>query len=209
LEQAADAPNLRRELGIGDGDVVVGYVGRLVPIKNIELLVRAFAAASELQGNMWLVLAGDGPLRVDLESLAGRCGVGDRVRLVGWTENLCALYATLDICALSSSNEGTPVAIIEAMAAARAVVATAVGGVPDVVDDGRTGLLVEPGNSPALAAALGHLARNPTERLRLGAAARREVARRFLPERLVDDIDQLYREALTKKRGVATRIRSY
>jgi len=204
LEQAADAPNLRRELRIGDDDVVVGYVGRFVPIKNIAVLVRAFAAASALQGNMWLVLAGDGPLRADLESLAGECGVGHRVRFLGWTENLAALYATLDICALSSSNEGTPVAIIEAMAAARAVVATAVGGVPDVVDDGRTGILVEPDNAEAFAAALGHLARNPTERLRLGAAARREVARRFSPDRLVDDIDRLYQEALAEKRDVAT-----
>jgi glycosyltransferase involved in cell wall biosynthesis len=188
---------------------VVGYVGRFVPIKNIELLVRAFAAASELQGNMWLVLAGDGPLRVHLESLAGRCDVGDRVRFLGWTENLCALYATLDVCALSSSNEGTPVAIIEAMAAARAVIATAVGGVPDVVDDGRTGILVQPGNSEALASALGHLARNPAERLRLGAAARREAACRFSTERLVDDIDRLYREALADKRDVASVSRSY
>jgi glycosyltransferase involved in cell wall biosynthesis len=158
---------------------------------------------------MWLVLAGDGPLRADLESLAGECGIGHRVRFLGWTENLCALYATLDICALSSSNEGTPVAIIEAMAAARSVVATAVGGVPDVVDDGRTGILVEPGNAAALAVALGHLARDPTERSRLGAAARREVERRFSPERLVDDIDRLYREALAEKRDVATVTRSY
>jgi glycosyltransferase involved in cell wall biosynthesis len=209
LEQAANAPNLRRELRIGDDEIVVGYVGRFVPIKNIALLVRAFAAAAELEGNMWLVLAGDGPLRADLESLAGECGIGHRVRFLGWTENLCALYATLDICALSSSNEGTPVAIIEAMAAARSVVATAVGGVPDVVDDGRTGILVEPGNAAALAAALGHLARDPTERLRLGAAARREVERRFSPERLVDDIDRLYREALAEKRDVATLTRSY
>jgi glycosyltransferase involved in cell wall biosynthesis len=95
------------------------------------------------------------------------------------------------------------------MAAARAVVATAVGGVPDVVDDGRTGILVEPGNSERLAATLGHLARNPTERSRLGAAARREVARRFSTERLVDDIDRLYREALADKRDIATVTRSY
>jgi glycosyltransferase involved in cell wall biosynthesis len=200
LDQDAAAPNLRRELQIPDADVVVGYVGRFVPIKNIALLVHAFAAASQRQKNMWLLLAGDGPLRPDVESLAVQCGVHDRVRFLGWTENLGALYATLDICALSSLNEGTPVAIIEAMAAARAVVATSVGGVADVVEDGRTGLLVRSGDSDGFAAALHRLAENPAERLALGAAARREVARRFSSERLVDDIDRLYHEALTEKR---------
>jgi glycosyltransferase involved in cell wall biosynthesis len=129
-----------------------------------------------------------------------QCDFQDRVRFLGWTENLGALYATLDICALSSLNEGTPVAIIEAMAAARAVVATSVGGVADVVEDGRTGLLVRSGDSDGFAAALHRLAENPAERLALGAAARREVARRFSSERLVDDIDRLYQEALTEKR---------
>lgn len=199
LEQTADAPNLRRELQIGDEDIVVGYVGRFVPIKNIALLVRAFAAASQGQENRWLLLAGDGPLRAELESLAVECGVQHRVRFLGWTENLAALYATIDICALSSLNEGTPVAIIEAMAAAKPVVATAVGGVADVVDDGRTGILVESGDSDALAAALRHLAENPAERRALGEAARLEVSR-FSSERLVDDIDRLYSEALAEKR---------
>ncbi|HWF84378.1 MAG TPA: glycosyltransferase [Vicinamibacterales bacterium] len=201
LDQTVDAPNLRRELGIGDADIVVGYVGRFVPIKNIALLVRAFAAASAMPATMWLLLAGDGPLRAELESLADRCGVSDRVRFLGWMENLGALYATLDICALSSLNEGTPVAIIEAMAASKAVVATAVGGVADVVDEGRTGLLVESGDADALASALRRLAADPAERLAFGAAARREVARRFSSERLVDDIDQLYQEALAEKRS--------
>jgi glycosyltransferase involved in cell wall biosynthesis len=200
LEQTADAPNLRGELQIGDQDVVVGYVGRFVPIKNIALLVRAFAAASSSQKNMWLLLAGDGPLRAELESLADHCGIRDRVRFLGWTENLGALYATLDVCALSSLNEGTPVAIIEAMAASKAVVATAVGGVADIVDEGRTGLLVESADVDALAAALRRLASNPAERLALGAAARHEVARRFSSERLVEDVDHLYQEALAEKR---------
>jgi glycosyltransferase involved in cell wall biosynthesis len=203
LEQAENAPNLRRELGIGVDDVVVGYVGRFVAIKNIALLVRAFAEVSQRQERMWLLLAGDGPLRVEIEALCDRCGIADRVRFLGWTENLGALYATFDVCALSSLNEGTPVAIIEAMAASRAVVATAVGGVPDVVDDGRTGVLVESGDAHAFAAALGRLAGNRVERLALGAAARREVASRFSSERLVEDIDRLYRTALAEKRAGA------
>jgi glycosyltransferase involved in cell wall biosynthesis len=203
LAQTADAPNLRRELGIADDGIVVGYVGRFVRIKNIGLLVTAFAAASSLQTNMWLLLAGDGPLRGELELLADRCGIRDRVRFIGWTENLAALYATIDVCVLSSLNEGTPVAAIEAMAASKAVVATAVGGVADVIEEGRTGILVESGDADALAAAFRRLAENRTERLALGTAARRDVARRFSSERLVDDIDRLYHEALVQKRGSA------
>ena len=200
LEQAVEAPNLRRDLGIGGSDVVVGFVGRFVPIKNIALLIRAFAAAAQVAPNMWLVLAGDGPMRGELQALADSSGVAPRVRFLGWTEDLSALYATFDICALSSLNEGTPVAIIEAMAAARAVVATAVGGVPDIVDDGRTGILVPSGDREALTAAIVRLAGNRGERLALGAAGRLEAARRFSFERLVDDIEQLYQEALTEKR---------
>jgi glycosyltransferase involved in cell wall biosynthesis len=177
----------------------VGYVGRFVPIKNIGLLVRAFAAVSKEQRNMWLVLAGDGPLRADLESLAREAGVGDRLRFLGWTEDLAALYATMDICALSSLNEGTPVAIIEAMASGRAVVATSVGGVGDVISDRHTGLLVESGSVEALAAAIRRLAEHPAERLALGIAARREAAR-FSADRLVEDIDRLYADALLAKR---------
>ena len=200
LELPMDAPNLRLQLRIGDGDVVVGFVGRFVPIKNLTLLVRAFAAAAQAVPGLWLVLAGDGPTRDELESLTRACGIAERVRFIGWTEELGALYATFDICALSSVNEGTPVAIIEAMAAARAVVATAVGGVPDIVDDGRTGILVASGDAKALGDAIVRLAVNRDERRAMGAAARRSAAARFSSERLVNDIDRVYFEALASKR---------
>jgi len=200
IDQRPDAPNLRRTLGIGDNDVVVGFVGRFVPIKNLALLVGAFATAQKRVPGMWLVLAGDGPTRSELESLADSCGVAERVRFLGWTEDLGPLYATFDICALSSLNEGTPVAIIEAMAAERAVIATAVGGVPDIVDDGRTGILVASGDANALGAAIVRLAGNRDERRALGAAARRAAAERFSFERLVNDIDRLYQDALARKR---------
>jgi glycosyltransferase involved in cell wall biosynthesis len=109
----------------------------------------------------------------------------------------------MDVCALSSINEGTPVAIIEAMAAGRAVVSTNVGGVSDVIEDGRTGLLVPPQNVEALAGALIRLAEDPDARDSLGVRARKDVARRFSPERLVDDIERLYVSALAEKRGAA------
>jgi glycosyltransferase involved in cell wall biosynthesis len=108
---------------------------------------------------------------------------------------------------LSSLNEGTPVALIEAMAAGKPVVATRVGGVPDVVEDGRTGFLVSAGHSDDLGAAMLRLARDPDARARIGAAARMDVAVRFSHVRLVDDIDRLYADRLAAKRGTIRRIR--
>src|SRR5205823_11733048 len=101
-----------------------------------------------------LIMAGDGPSRPEVEALVRRLNISDRVRVLGWSNDLVPLYATMDVCALSSLNEGTPVAMIEAMAAGKAVVGTDVGGVPDVIDDGRTGILVPPSDVDALARAL-------------------------------------------------------
>jgi len=197
--------DLRNDLGIAETDFVVGYVGRFVPIKNLIMLVRAFATAARDRRDMWLVLAGDGPSRADVELAAAESGVAHRVRLIGWIEDLPRLYATFDVCALSSLNEGTPVALIEAMAAGRAVVAAAVGGVPDVVDDGRTGLLIERSNTAALAEALGRLHAEPLLRSALAEGARAAVQSRYSSSRLAADIDRLYTSALAEKRAHSVR----
>jgi glycosyltransferase involved in cell wall biosynthesis len=201
LEMPATAESYRRELSIGTGDVVVGFVGRMVPVKDVSTLVRAFAAAWARAGDLWLLLAGGGPLRSALEAEVERAGISGRVRFVGWTEDLVRVYSTIDILALSSLNEGTPVAVIEAMAAGKPVAATAVGGVPDVVSDGSTGLLVPPRDVDALAAALLQLANAPALRHRMGQAARQLVRGRFSHKRLVDDVERLYVSGLDAKRG--------
>jgi glycosyltransferase involved in cell wall biosynthesis len=195
------APTFRPEAGIPRGDVVIGYLGRFVPIKDLPALVRAAATVIRRRPDVWLVLAGDGPVRSDLEALAHRLEAAHRVRFLGWTDDLPRFYATIDCLALSSRNEGTPVAIIEAMAAGKAVAATAVGGVPDIVTDRVTGLLVPPADVEALSAALLKLVGNEEERLRMGAAARETVAARYSVERLVSDIERLYESALGERRG--------
>jgi glycosyltransferase involved in cell wall biosynthesis len=184
-------------------DPVIGYVGRFVPIKDLPTLIEAFAIVVRRVPDAWLVMVGDGSIRPELESLVQRIELSDRVRFLGWSNDLASIYATIDICALSSLNEGTPVAMIEAMAAGKVVVATNVGGVADVIEDGRTGVLVPPGDAEALAAAFVMLARDRTTRHRLGRAARDSVAGRFAHERLVDDMDRLYVSALAEKRGLA------
>jgi glycosyltransferase involved in cell wall biosynthesis len=166
---------------------MVGIVGRLVPIKDHDTFLRA---AARLPNDMRFVIAGDGELRRKLEQHAQALGVDADFR--GWVRDLRALYSELDVVVLSSRNEGTPVALIEAMAAARPVVATRVGGVPDVIEDGVTGLLVPPGDPAALADAISRALEQPE----LGMRGRASVLERFSAERLVDDIDALYQELL-------------
>jgi glycosyltransferase involved in cell wall biosynthesis len=195
-----DMSGLRGSIGAATADVVVGYVGRMVPVKDLDTLVRAFAQACAAVPSLRLVLAGDGPERAQTEKLAEELGVAGRVHFLGWVSNLAALYATIDLFALSSVNEGTPVAAIEAMAAARAVVATSVGGVPDVVDPGVTGLLVPARDAGAMSAALIALAADRERRAVMGRAGRERARARYSYRRLVDDIEQLYVTELQRKR---------
>lgn len=180
-------------------NVVFGFVGRLVPIKDVRTLVRAFAIVSATMPATRLMVVGDGEERASLEDLARSTGLGGSVLFAGWRRDLAAVYGCLDAVVLSSLNEGTPVAIIEAMAAGKPVIATGVGGVADVVTDGETGLLVPPGDPRRLAEAMTRLALDPEVRRRMGEAGRRAVGR-YRPERLVADVREMYERGLTAKR---------
>lgn len=195
-----DAPGMRDILGLQDDDVVVGNVGRIVAVKDLLTLIRAFAKANEVVPSLRLVLAGDGPDRARAEALTRELQVSDRVRFLGWVNDLPAFYATIDVFALSSVNEGTPVAVIEAMAASRAVVATAVGGVPDVVESGVMGLLVPALDPDALSQALVALASDAGLRSRMGTAGRDRARAHYSVQRLVDNIERLYVQGLAAKR---------
>jgi glycosyltransferase involved in cell wall biosynthesis len=188
-------------LDIPAGSVVIGYVGRLVPIKNIGMLLTVFAQLHAQRPDSYLVIAGDGPLRGELENAVRSMGIAPFVRFTGWTSDLADLYRAFHVCVLASHNEGTPVALIEAMAAARPVVATAVGGVSDVVESGRTGLLVPPADAKAMAEAIDSLLGDDAGRRTMSRAARAGVAR-FAPGRLVSDIESLYVTVLSRKRNV-------
>jgi glycosyltransferase involved in cell wall biosynthesis len=194
------APHLRRLFAIPEGALVVGYVGRFVAIKDLATLIRAFGRVVAERPDAALLMVGDGPLRPEVEALVAALTLRQHVHLLGWIEDLAPLYATIDICALSSLNEGTPVALIEAMAAAKVVVATRVGGVGDVVVHERTGLLVPSKDPEALADAILRLAADPAGRARMGAAGRQAVVG-YSARRLVDDIDRLYARALAEKRS--------
>jgi len=181
-------------------EVVFGYVGRFVAIKNLPLLVDAFARVHAHCPRARLLMVGDGETMADVREKVDKAGLSASVQFTGWTLDLPTVYRSLDVLVLSSLNEGTPVAAIEAMAAGLAVVATAVGGVPDVVRHGQTGLLVSSASADELASAMIRLADSPDERRRLGTAARVEARGRYGADRLVREVTNLYRTTLAAKR---------
>ncbi|HXH06219.1 MAG TPA: glycosyltransferase [Vicinamibacterales bacterium] len=188
-----DGTSLRRALGVSGDVALVGIVGRLVPIKNHELFLQACRLlAADGRRALRFVIVGGGELREALERRTSELGLDGLVIFAGWRRDLERVYAALDAVVLTSDNEGTPVSLIEAMACGRPVVATAVGGVPDVVSHGRTGLLVPPRDAGAVANAIAAILDSADLAARLGTEARRDVLARFSADRLVADIEQLY-----------------
>jgi glycosyltransferase involved in cell wall biosynthesis len=195
---------LRQRLGWTADHVVFGFVGRLVPIKDLPSLLQAFSRVVAHVPAARLMLVGDGPRRAELERLADRLGLAPYVQFAGWQHDLTAVYGAMDVGVLSSLNEGTPVTLIEAMAAGKPVVATAVGGVEDVVRHDATGLIVPPADPAALAAAMIRLAEDPADRQRLGRQGRAETTSRFSIDRNTPQIVALYQDILGGKRGPAS-----
>lgn len=190
-----DPVEARAQLGLPPTGAIVALVARLVPVKNVSLFLRAMAQVEE---PALAVVVGDGEDRARLEAESAALGLGGRCRFMGWQHDVRAVYAAADVVTLSSLNEGSPVSIIEAMASARAVVCTAVGGVTDVVRDGESGLLVPSGDAESLARSITALLRDPARRARLGAAAQSAAHPRYDVSRLVTDITKLYDSLVTE-----------
>jgi glycosyltransferase involved in cell wall biosynthesis len=199
-----DGAAFRRELEVGPEDVLAVFCGRLVPIKRVGVLLEAVAAARLTGAPLRLAVVGDGELRASLQARARELGLGEAVTFCGFRTDLRSILAACDVAVLSSENEGTPVALIEAAAAARPAVCTSVGGVPDIVRPD-TGLLVDAGDVVAFGMALARLAGDRELRRRMGLAARSHVAVRFGAERLVRDIEALYSDLLARRRMVVSR----
>jgi glycosyltransferase involved in cell wall biosynthesis len=178
---------------------LVGFVGRLTAVKNPSLFVEAAGRVVQRFPQARFVFVGDGELRAVLEEQVDALGLAGHVIFAGWQVDMAAVYADLDMLALTSLNEGTPVTIIEALAAGVPVVATAVGGVPDVLKDQETGALVPPGDADALAQAIVELLSAPERAAALTGAGQRDVLERFDLARLVDDMESLYSALLQEK----------
>lgn len=199
LEARVWKGHFRRELGLGESARLVGIVGRIFPIKNHRLFLEAAARLARQDPLVHFVVVGDGILRPEMEQFAAEIGIRDRVHFTGWRRDLPRIYADLDVLVISSNNEGTPVSAIEAMAAGVPVVATRVGGLPDVVQEGVTGYLVPPRDPDALAGAIAAVLQDPERAARMGEAGRAVAQERYSLERLVADMDALYQQLLRAK----------
>ena len=188
-----DGPR-RRHPAVSDRPATVLAVGRLREPKDFLTLVRATARLPP--GSARVLIVGDGPDRAEIEREIARLGLRDAVVLLGERADVAELLAAADVFVLASRSEGMPMSVLEAMAAGLPVVASAVGGVPELVRDGETGTLVAPGDPDVLARALGALVAAPAERARLGAAARSRAEAEFGIEACRQAHIDLYRAAL-------------
>jgi glycosyltransferase involved in cell wall biosynthesis len=193
------ALDYRTPYGIGPDAFVVGWVGRMTGVKDTGAVLEIVRATRERGVDAVLCMVGDGPDRERLEQLAHDLGIARSTFFVGYQTDVAGYYRLFDAFLLPSMNEGTPVSAIEALASGTPVVATRVGGVPDVVREGVDGYLVEAGDTEAAADRLAALARDPGLRRRLGKAGSAHVRERYSVERLVDDVDRLYRSLLAAK----------
>jgi len=201
VDEAGFAPPDRAErgrwragFGVPSDALVVGVVARLTPVKDHATLLRAVAALAPTHPALHLVLVGEGPCRESLEALARELAIAGRVHFTGYRPHLPNLHHAFDLSALTSRSEGFPNSVVEAMAAGRAVVATRVGGTPDAVEDGVTGLLVRPGDPAALAAAFGTLLADPARRTAMGERALVHAESRYAAGVAIGALEELYEQ---------------
>jgi glycosyltransferase involved in cell wall biosynthesis len=191
-----DREEVRRELGVGPDDLVVIQVARLDPLKDHATAVRIMARVAGRRPEARLVFVGEGPELGSIRELVRGHGLEGSVRLLGLRKDVPRLLAAADLSLLTSVSEGIPLTVIEAMAAGLPVVCTRVGGVGEVVEDGREGLLAEAGDDDGLAEHLLRLAANPEERARMGRLGRQRATAVFSEARMHSRYLDLYQEML-------------
>ena len=197
LNQRRGDAGFREELGFGASTRLVGIVARLVPIKGVDVFLSAAEQVAAALPDVRFVVIGDGELRGALETLARERKLSGRVRFTGFRNDMARIYGSLDLSVLSSRHEGLPVALLESVASGCYVVATRVGGVPDLLRSERIGLMVAPDNARALAAGIQRVLR---ERREISAEVRREIVESYGMTRLAEDFSHLYRKLSENKR---------
>jgi glycosyltransferase involved in cell wall biosynthesis len=178
------------------GEPRLAVVGRLIPIKGHEVLLRALARAREQLPNLTLEIAGDGPLEPELRASVARLDLGAHVSFLGRVAPPAPVFERAEVVVVPSFGEGFGMVALEAMERGRAVVASEVGGLPEIVEDGRTGLLVPSGDAEALARAIVAVAGEPAHAAAMGAAGRERAYGHFSQERCTDRIEAIYGAAL-------------
>jgi len=190
--------DVREELGIEDTEIVIGTAGRLAAVKDYTTLIQAFALVrAESKKRVRLLMVGDGPERRRLERMSNEIGVGERVIFLGMRDDVARLMAAMDIFALSSIDEGLPLAVLEAMSVGLPIVATDVGGIPEAVEHGLNGFLIPPRSPQQMAIALLKLIHDPELREKLSIQARKRAVERFSIKAMIKAYQALYEEVIS------------
>ena len=184
-----------------NGRLIIGLVARLDHCKDVFNLLNSFQKVVALVNNAELWIVGDGVLRSDLERQADILGLKDKVKFWGWRKDVAAINSAIDIFVLPSVTEGLSLALLEAMACHCPVVATYVGGIPEVVVEGKTGFLVPPKDPNAMAEAILKIASNKELAKQMGNAGRKRVEEEFSLEKMVSEYQKVYEEALSERRN--------
>ena len=187
----------RREMGAPDGAVVIGVIGRLSREKGQDIFVDALARLKDTK--VFAVLVGEGPDEAALRARVEQLGLGDRVRFMGYQNDMAPIYAGMDLAVIPSLSEGIPNVALEAMGRRIPLIATAVGGLPEMVADGMSGLLVPPGDAEALAKSVRFLTDRPEERQRMGEAGRAAIESRFSMAERMKRVRALYERLMTPR----------
>jgi len=196
FRRGSDGSVLRRELGIPVNAPVVGTIAQAVPDKNVACLVNAMTAVIRRFPDAWMMHVGGGPLVGDLKKQCEELGLADRALFIGVRDDPENVYPAIDVFVLPSVSEGLGLVLLEASAAERPIVASRVGGIPEAVKDGETGLLVPVDDPRALADAVITLLADPAARHRMGRAGRAMVEQRFDVRRCVSDLFRRYDQVL-------------
>ena len=195
----ASERDARVELGIEPDTPLIGVVGLLRPQKAINVLLHAISLLTDNWPDVQVLIVGDGPERENLERMARQLGVQDTVRFLGLRTDVPDLLYALDMAVCCSDFEGSPLSVMEYMSAALPVVATAVGGIPDLIEPGVHGLLVPPGDPPALAESLSELLRSPERARAMGVRGREHQRAEFDIDVIIRRVEDLYCEMLEKR----------
>lgn len=200
-ERGTQGNGQRTLLGLRPDDTVIGTVGWLLPIKGPMVLLKAFQQLKPGSVPLKLVYVGKGDMEAGLKAEAERMGLSEDVKFLGWRDDIPEIMPVFDIFVLASLNEGMGRVLVEAMAAEKPIVASAVGGIPDLVKNGENGVLVPPGEPDALTAALARLIENPAEGRRLGRGGR-TLCQAYSIDAMVEKIEALYEDQLERKHAI-------
>ena len=190
---------LRRELNCSDDDLLVGYIGRFAPIKRIDRLILAFQKVIERIPKAKLVIAGGGELKSEMEEMVSSLNLQDKIFFLGVQDDVEKIYSGVNMVALSSDNEGTPAVLIEALAYGKPVVSTCVGGIPDVVSNGESGILAKANGPDELADSIIQMLSDADMRNKMGRMGMQEVRRKFSLENLIENLDKIYINELSHR----------